>query len=208
LRRYVRWLCRFNPADRWLPNCEGKRAAERTPHGALSAPAELGREGERRAAQFLRKAGYKILRQNYRPFNGGEVDLVCRARHAPELIFVEVKTRSSEEYGAPADAVDWAKQRRIVEAAREWYSLLEYNNRHDSRSGTRKPQKVTVRFDVIEVLCSAAGWEIRHWKDAFTGEETRHPGSQPLIPGATRGDALPRHAHAGGAPFRRRRARD
>lgn len=169
--------------------------------------ARLGREGERRAARFLRQAGYKILYQNFRPTNGGEVDLVCRARSERMLVFVEVKTRSSETYGAPADAVDWEKQRRIVQAASEWYALLEQQEDRDARHQKKGGPGVTVRFDVIEVLHSGGQWEIRHWADAFTGEETRHPGSAPLIPGANRGDVLPKRARGGGAPFRPRRGR-
>ncbi len=168
---------------------------------------QLGRDGERRAARFLRQAGYKILYRNFRPANGGEVDLVCRVRGALELVFVEVKTRSSEVYGAPADAVDWEKQRRIVRAASEWYALLEQQKERDAGHTHKASRRVSVRFDVIEVLHSDGHWEIRHWADAFTGEETRHPGSAPLIPGASRGDALPKRARGGGAPFRPRRGR-
>lgn len=178
----------------WRPNLEPESA-------------RLGREGERRAARLLRQTGYKILYRNFRPANGGEVDLVCRVRGTRELVFVEVKTRSSETYGAPADAVDWEKQRRIVKAAREWYALLEQQEERDTRHTRKSLARVSVRFDVIEVLHSGGHWEIRHWADAFTGEETRHPGSAPLIPGASRGDVLPKRARGGGAPFRPRRGR-
>jgi len=155
----------------------------------------------------LRKAGYKILYQNFRPANGGEVDLVCRVRRTRVLVFVEVKTRSNETYGAPAEAVDWEKQRRIVQAASEWYALLEQQKDQDARHEKKRGPGVSVRFDVIEVLHSEGQWEIRHWADAFTGEETRHPGSAPLIPGANRGDVLPKRARGGGGPFRPRRGR-
>lgn len=136
------------------------------------------------------------------------MDLVCRVQGAPELVFVEVKTRSSEQYGTPADAVDWEKQRRIVQAAAEWYTLLEQQENRDIRRGKTVKAGVRVRFDVVEVLHSGEHWEIRHWSDAFTGEETRHPGGAPLIPGANRGDVLPKRARGGGAPFRPRRGRD
>ncbi len=135
------------------------------------------------------------------------MDLVCRVRGTPELVFVEVKTRSSEAYGAPADAVDWEKQRRIVLAAAEWYSMLEQQETRDTRRAQPDKTGVRVRFDVVEVLHSDGPWEIRHWTDAFTGEETRHPGGAPLIPGANRGDVLPKRARGGGAPFRPRRGR-
>ena len=197
----------------WCSRCSQQlRALAQRPLQSARAPREpesarLGREGERRAAGFLRKAGYKILYQNFRPTNGGEVDLVCRVRAVRELVFVEVKTRSSETYGAPAEAVDWDKQRRIVQAAREWYALLEKQEERDARHKQRGSPRLSIRFDIIEVLHSAGHWEIRHWADAFTGEETRHPGSAPPTPGANRGDVLPKRARGGGAPFRPRRGR-
>ncbi len=180
--------------------------AHRSASNADSAT-RLGREGEERAAGFLRGAGYKVLYRNFRPLHGGEVDLVCRVRGTRELVFVEVKTRSSETYGSPAEAVDWEKQRRIVKAADEWHSLLEQER--DRRGGHQKKSSggVSIRFDVIELLHAGGVWEIRHWPNAFIGEETRHPGSAPAIPGANRGDVLPRHGRGGGAPFRPRRGR-
>ncbi len=196
---------------KWCCHCKDRLEAlfQRRAGGITAAPqdaaARLGREGEKRASRFLRQAGYKILYRNFRPIHGGEVDLVCRARRTPELVFVEVKTRSSETYGAPADAVDWEKQRRIVQAAAEWYALLEQQEVRKKRSRQKEKPDVTIRFDVVELLHSDGHWEIRHWKDAFTGEETRHPGSPPLIPGASRGDVLPKRARGGGAPFRHRR---
>jgi len=157
----------------------------------VSNGAKLGRRGERLAAQFLRKAGYKVLFRNYRPVHGGEVDIVCRARSHTELVFVEVKTRSSLEHGAPEEAVDWQKQQRIVRAAQEWLEQLQIEG-------------VTARFDIIEVLVREGHQEIRHIPDAFTAEETRHPGSAPVIPGANRGDVLPKRGRGGAAPSRRR----
>jgi putative endonuclease len=202
LRQSASWCSRFKETLAALLD-RRPRLREEPPHTA----ARLGWEGERRAARFLRKAGYKILYRNFRPLYGGEVDLVCRVRGTTELVFVEVKTRSSESYGAPADAVDWEKQRRIVQAASEWCALLERQEGLAKRSFRKRELDVTVRFDVIELLHRGGEWEIRHWKDAFTGEETRHPGSMPLIPGANRGDALPKRGRGGGGPFRRRHGR-
>lgn len=154
----------------------------------------LGKIGERKAEEFLLKAGYKLLYRNFRPRRGGEVDLVFRVRGRVELVFVEVKTRSDERFGQPAEAVTWKQQRRIVQAADEWLSMLEVDG-------------VTARFDIVEVLLLDGIWNIRHIPDAFKAEETRHPGSQPVIPGATRGDVLPRRAHGGAARFLPRRRR-
>ncbi len=200
MRQSASWYSRFKEA---LAAALIRRHRPRPP--PPDAAALLGREGEQRAARFLRKAGYKILYRNFRPIYGGEVDLVCRVRGTTELVFVEVKTRSSESYGAPADAVDWKKQQRIVQAAAEWCALLERQEERKKRFRQKGGTDVTVRFDVVELIHSGNAWEIRHWEDAFTGEETRHPGSMPLIPGANRGDVLPKRGRGGGAPFRRRR---
>lgn len=202
MRLSANWCFRFREAVAALLDLRPR--PRRKP---IDAAARLGREGEQRAARFLRKAGYKILCRNFRPLYGGEVDLVCRIRGTTELVFVEVKTRSSESYGSPADAVDWEKQRRIVQAAAEWCALLEQQEGRKKNPRHTDTPEVTVRFDVIELLQTGGAWELRHWEDAFTGEETRHPGSMPLSPGATRGDVLPKRGRGGGAPFRRRRGR-
>ena len=77
----------------------------------------LGKRGEAVAANYLLKNGYKILEQNYR-CKIGEIDVV--AEKAGRILFVEVKTRSSEQYGLPQEAVHETKQQKILRAA-EWY---------------------------------------------------------------------------------------
>jgi putative endonuclease len=156
---------------------------------------DLGSRGERVAEKFMRKSGCKILMRNYVPRRGGEVDLVCRVRGKRELVFVEVKTRSSEEFGAPHEAVNWRKRQRLIQAANEWLELL---NQPD----------VIARFDIVEVLFAGTRWEVRHLMNAFFAAETLHAGSTPLIPGANRGDVLPKHGYGGGARSRPRRVRD
>jgi putative endonuclease len=126
------------------------------------------------------------------------VDLVCRERGRRELVFVEVKTRSSVEYGAPQEAVDWEKRRRLVQAAQEWLEELDQPD-------------VVARFDIVEVFRDVGGdscGRVRHIENAFEAEGTRHPGSVPLIPGANRGDVLPRRGRGGAVRIRPRRARD
>ena len=156
---------------------------------------DLGSRGERVAEKFLRKSGYKILMRNYVPRRGGEVDVVCRVRGKRELVFVEVKTRSSEEFGAPHEAVNWRKRQRLIRSANEWLELL---NQPD----------VTARFDIIEVLSAGKRWEVRHLVNAFFAAETLHAGGVPLIPGANRGDVLPKHGYGGVAQSHPRRVRD
>ena len=109
----------------------------------------LGAWGEERACELLKKNGLKIVERNYR-CPSGEVDIIARDRKT--LVFVEVKTRASEDYGEPSRAVDRAKQRHIPRTA------LYYIARHNWED---KP----VRFDVVEVLPD----EVRHIPDAFDG---------------------------------------
>ena len=187
-----------------------EKTAAREPEPRQKA-ARLGKEGEKRAATFLRKAGYKILARNLKTRSGGEVDLVCRLPALPELVFVEVKTRSSNRHGSPGDAVDTKKRERIIQSAREWLHLLEEES--PSRTCTpedacaKSPPQVSVRFDVVEVLHEEGEWSITHLAGAFLAEEPLHPGSVPSSRGATQGGARPKHAHADGAPFRRHRGR-
>ena len=107
------------------------------------------------AAQYLRRHGYRILYRNFVPPGGGEVDLVCRDKPEETLVFVEVKTRASEERGRPADAVDYDKQRRVARGAMAWLRLLNYPD-------------IRFRFDIVEVLAtSEAAPEITLIRNAF-----------------------------------------
>ena len=97
----------------------------------------LGARGEKLAAIFLRRNGYKILYRNFRGRRGGEVDIVCRDRDT--LVFVEVKTRTSNEFGRPADAVNAPKQKLIARGALAWLQMLDNPD-------------ILVRFDIVEVV--------------------------------------------------------
>lgn len=99
----------------------------------------LGRYGEEVAARFLRENGCKILYRNFRAPGGGEVDIVCRDRAAATLVFVEVKTRSTGQFGAPAEAVDASKQHLIARGALAWLRLLDH-------------PAILFRFDIVEVM--------------------------------------------------------
>lgn len=114
---------------------------------------EIGRLGERLAAEWLRTRGRKVLYRNFRgPFRG-EVDIV--ARHGQVLTFVEVKTRTSTAFGRPADAVTRDKQRLIRRGGLEWLRLLGN-------------PKIRSRFDIVEVLLiSGAPPEFNVIENAF-----------------------------------------
>ena len=96
----------------------------------------LGRRGEAAAARFLQRRGYKIIARHER-LRGGELDLVAVDRDRT-LVFVEVKTRESQQAGHPAEAVDLAKQRRLTRLA------VTFMKRHGL-------MECAARFDVVAV---------------------------------------------------------
>jgi putative endonuclease len=81
---------------------------------------KLGRWGERRAAEFLERLGFRVIGKGFLA-RRGEVDLVCR--RGGRLVIVEVKTRSSDRFGAPAEAVGPRKRRALQSAAAEYRTL-------------------------------------------------------------------------------------
>jgi putative endonuclease len=100
----------------------------------------LGARGEKLAGRYLRRHGFKILYRNFRGRHGGEIDLVCR--DGDTLVFVEVKTRTREDFGRPFEAVNRQKQHRISLGAFAWLRLLGNPD-------------ILFRFDVVEVILSA-----------------------------------------------------
>ncbi len=112
----------------------------------------LGILGEELAFQFLKRKGYKILLRNYEsPL--GEIDLIAKEKGA--LVFVEVKTRSSDAMGLPFESVTATKRHQILKSAQ--YYLKHYGI-HD----------VPCRFDVVSVLLSEEGTaELDIVQDAF-----------------------------------------
>jgi putative endonuclease len=116
---------------------------------------KLGQAGEDRAARFLEKQGYRIIERNYSaPY--GEIDLI--AMHEGDLVFVEVKTRKSDAYGAPELAVNPRKQQRMVKAA---LGYIKYKNLH----------QVPCRFDVV-AISSSTEKEIEVIRHAFAMDRT------------------------------------
>jgi putative endonuclease len=123
--------------------------------GKAELPEHLrrGKLGERAAKRHLCRAGLKFLTANFRS-RRGEIDLVFR--HLDCLVFVEVKTRSSEDWTRPAAAVDADKRRLLCRVAFDYLKLLKH------------PQ-VKIRFDIVEVLLEdGIVREIRHLPNAFT----------------------------------------
>ncbi|MDP8217702.1 MAG: YraN family protein [Candidatus Theseobacter exili] len=101
----------------------------------------LGISGEKAAVQYLKKKSYKILENNFRcPL--GELDIICRAKGL--IIFVEVKTRKTSNFGSPLEAVNDRKQHQIAKAALSYIkakALYKYSFRFDVISITGSPDK-------------------------------------------------------------------
>ena len=106
---------------------------------ASSSPQHLrrGARGEKLACRFLRHKGYKILYRNFKGRSGGEIDIICRDRNT--LVFVEVKTRTREDFGRPITAVDREKKKRISRGGLNWLRMLD-------------DPDILFRFDVVEVI--------------------------------------------------------
>lgn len=115
----------------------------------------IGNRGEDAACRYLKKNGYRILERNYKKVQGkivGEIDII--ASKGETLSFVEVKTRKSEEFCLPCEAVTKSKQQKIIKTA---YAYIEEKNVDANYS-----------FDVIEVLYDRRNIsEIRHLVSAF-----------------------------------------
>ncbi|HEY5298112.1 MAG TPA: YraN family protein [Verrucomicrobiae bacterium] len=108
--------------------------------------------GERAAKKHLQKNGLKFLAANFRSARG-EIDLVFRDEDC--LAFIEVKTRSSEDWSRPAAAVNAARRRRLSQCALDYLRRL-------------KNPPVKIRFDIVEVLLAENEVrEIRHLPNTF-----------------------------------------
>jgi len=106
-----------------------------------------GMGGEIQAAEYLKSKKYKIIEQNYTN-RLGEIDIIALDKKT--IVFVEVKKRSTFQYGRPIEAVDMRKQQKIKKVA-EFYLMLKNMSEAD------------VRFDVIEIMED----KINHEIDAF-----------------------------------------
>ncbi len=111
---------------------------------------ELGKLGEELAVEFLRKEGYEILETNW-TFQKAEIDIIAQKENI--LAVVEVKTRSSLEFGLPQDFVKPKKIQLLVKAINEYV--------------VSKDLDIEVRFDIIAVHKEDKSFAIEHLKDAF-----------------------------------------
>lgn len=118
---------------------------------------QLARAGEEAAAHYLVSSGFTILHRNIR-FPEGELDFVAKKENT--LVFIEVKTRETDQFGQPYQSISLDKQRRQIAMASRFVSLCRL-------------QTVKVRFDVVSVVlplgqaCTGQMPKIEHIEDAF-----------------------------------------
>ena len=110
---------------------------------------EKGQKGQTEAENFLQKNNYKILEKNFRT-RTGEIDLIAFDNKNGYIAFIEVKYRTSTNYGLPSEAVGSKKQQKIIRTALYYISKNKLSDRD-------------FRFDVIEVL----GTSVNHIENAF-----------------------------------------
>ncbi|MEZ6065574.1 MAG: YraN family protein [Planctomycetaceae bacterium] len=117
----------------------------------------LGDRGERLAVRFLSQRGYVIVARQSRSAIG-EIDIIALDRNSPggeTVVFVEVKTRSQQQAGAPTEAVNLTKQRQLTRAALTWLKRRRWLGRR-------------TRFDVVAVLWQGpAEPVVTHYQHAF-----------------------------------------
>lgn len=114
---------------------------------------DIGYLGESLAIKYLVNKGYSILEKNYR-IKLGEIDIICRKNNI--LIFVEVKSRYTNNYGYPIESVTYSKQKKIINISKFYILTNKYYNSN-------------IRYDIIEVLLNNANefYNINHIEDAF-----------------------------------------
>lgn len=111
----------------------------------------LGKLGEDQAVDFLTKKGYQILDRNWKI---GDLELDIVAQEADTLVFVEVKTRATDAWGNPEDAVDELRKNRMSRAANAYIKF--------------KRLDIPYRFDIIAIVVNDNQLQIKHIEDAFT----------------------------------------
>src|SRR5829696_8373688 len=112
----------------------------------------LGETGERVAARWLVRRGWRVLAWRFR---SGHRDIDLVVERDGTVAFVEVKARHGDRFGDPVQAVDWRKQRQLIRSAQCW---VEQNG----------SPSLAYRFDVIGVLFTPRGVRVRHVEQAFS----------------------------------------
>jgi len=111
---------------------------------------KLGNKGENLAVALLREKGYTILAENWR-FGKNEIDIVTRI--GDTMVFVEVKTRSTNSFGNPEKSVTRGKQKRTIQAANAYLEKFEID--------------LEARFDIVSIVVFGSKTKLEHMEDAF-----------------------------------------
>lgn len=111
---------------------------------------QIGTLGEGRAEDYLKKNNYNIIERNFRCILG-EIDIIAEDKETKEIVFIEVKTRTNNKFGMPAEAVNNIKKIHILKTAK----YFVYKNRIKNKN---------IRIDVIEVFLRRKCYKINHLK--------------------------------------------
>ena len=111
----------------------------------------LGKRGEDYAVNYLRQKGYRVLDRNWKC---GDMEIDIVALEKDELVFVEVKTRSTDAWQNPEDAVDELRKRRLSRAANAYIKYHRLDNRY--------------RFDIVGIVMTDNETRLNHIEEAFT----------------------------------------
>lgn len=114
---------------------------------------EIGKLGEDTATNYLIEKGYIILDRNFE-CRQGEIDIIAKDKE--EIVFVEVKTRTSNKYGTPSEAVNRIKQKHMLQSIRYYLYIKNLSQEF-------------IRIDVIEVYVKDSELKVNHIKQAFEG---------------------------------------
>jgi putative endonuclease len=118
----------------------------------MSEAHALGKSGEEAAIAYLKKNKFKIIKQGFR-FHRGEIDIIAFEKDT--LVFIEVKTRRSLDFGLPEESVTPLKQLQIKKLAEAYLAMENLCN-------------IPCRFDILSLFYSAKdGYQVNHLRDAF-----------------------------------------
>ena len=114
---------------------------------------EIGKLGEDIAVNYLKQQGYKVLDRNFE-CRQGELDIIALDKN--EIVFIEVKTRTSNRYGTPSEAVNKIKQKHMLKTIKYYLHIRNLSDEF-------------VRIDVIEVYIKNNVYKVNHIKQALEG---------------------------------------
>lgn len=117
---------------------------------AMAQHNELGHKGEAAAVSYLESKGHRLLDKNWR-LHGYEIDIITT--HGEYVVFVEVKTRTSEQWGDPESFVGTQRMRRLINAAHHFLLIHRID--------------LPARFDIIAIIWEGDRYDLEHIEDAF-----------------------------------------